>query len=120
MYMCLYQTPSNSIFFICDIQENFRDKMYFWPVLVAASQFLIKVAVQLDIPIIVSEQKPFKPTIEELGLASIDNSIYPKTSFSMFTPSLHIDLQENYKERKHVFLFGIEAHVCIMRPHSTY
>ena len=111
--MC--QTASNSVFFVCDIQETFRDKMLQWPLLVSASVFLTRLANQLDIPILVTEQKPFKPTIDELALDSIPHTLYPKTLFSMLTPSLRIDLRENYPQRRHVYLYGIEAHVCVLQ-----
>ena len=100
---------------MCDIQENFRDKMHQWPLLVGASAFLNRVANQLDVPIIVTEQKPFKPTIDELTLHSIPHRLYTKTLFSMLTPQLRQDLKEQHPNRRHVFLYGIEAHVCVLQ-----
>ena len=103
------------MFFVCDIQETFRDKMQHWPLLVAASAFLTKVAHQLSIPLLVTEQKPFKPTIAELSLDSTPHSLYSKTLFSMLTPPLLADLRQHHPQRRHVFLYGIEAHVCVLQ-----
>jgi len=108
-------TSTNTLLFICDLQETFRDKMYNWNLLVSSSTFLTKAAVQLDLPIIVTEQKPFKPTISELALDAIDHSLYTKTLFSMITPSIVIDLQENYRDRNHIILLGIESHICVLQ-----
>jgi nicotinamidase-related amidase len=109
------QDASNSVFLVCDIQETFRDKMQQWPLLVAASSFLTKVAHHLSIPVLVTEQKPFKPTIAELSLDSIPHSLYPKTLFSMLTPAVVADLRQRHGQRRHVFLYGIEAHVCVLQ-----
>ena len=108
------QDSSNSVFLVCDIQETFRDKMQQWPLLVAASAFLTKVAGLLSIPVLVTEQKPFKATIAELGLDSTPHQLYPKTLFSMLTPQLLSDLRQQ-PQRRHVFLYGIEAHVCVLQ-----
>ena len=100
---------------MCDIQENFREKLHQWPLLVGASVFLNRIANQLDIPILVTEQKPFKATIDELTLSSIPHTLYTKTLFSMLTPQLRADLQHKYPQRRHVYLYGIEAHICVLQ-----
>lgn len=108
-------TPSNSVFLVCDIQENFRDKMHQWPLMLAAASFLTRVAHQLHIPILVTEQKPFKPTVAELKLDSIPHSLHTKTQFSMLTPAVVQELREKHTGRNHIFLYGIESHVCVMQ-----
>ena len=108
-------TPANSVFLVCDIQENFRDKMHQWPLLVTASTFLTRLAHQLDIPILVTEQKPFKPTIAELRLSDVPHTLHTKTQFSMLTPSVLAELKEKHAGRTHIFLYGIESHVCVMQ-----
>ena len=108
-------TPSNSLFMLCDIQENFRDKVHQWPLMVAAASFLTRVAHQLHIPIIATEQKPFKPTAAELRLDSIAHSLHTKSLFSMMAPSVVQELKEKHSGRTHIFLYGIESHVCVMQ-----
>ena len=108
-------TPGNSVFLVCDIQENFRDKMHQWPLLLAAASFLTRLAHQLHIPILVSEQKPFKPTVAELRLAEIPHSLHTKSLFSMLTPSVLQELKEKHSGRTHIFLYGIESHICVMQ-----
>ena len=103
------------MFFVCDIQETFRDKLQSWPLLLAASVFLTRVAQQLSIPIVVTEQRPFKPTIAELTLDRFPHSLHSKTLFSMLTPAVREELRVQHPERRHVFLYGLEAHVCVMQ-----
>ena len=86
-----------------------------WPLLVAASTFLTRLAHQLHIPILVTEQKPFKPTVPELQLDSIPHSLHTKTLFSMLTPSVLQEMKEKHAGRHHIFLYGIESHVCVMQ-----
>ena len=100
---------------LCDIQENFRDKVHQWPLMVAAASFLTRVAHQLHIPIIATEQKPFKPTAAELRLDSIAHSLHTKSLFSMMAPSVVQELKEKHSGRTHIFLYGIESHVCVMQ-----
>lgn len=108
-------TLDNSIFLVCDIQENFRDKMHQWPLMLAASSFLTRVAHQLHIPVLVTEQKPFKPTVAELKLDTIPHSLHTKQQFSMLTPSVVEELRTKHSGRTHIFLYGIESHVCVMQ-----
>lgn len=63
--------PSNTLFFICDIQETFRGKIHNWDQLLKVSTCLTKVGKALDIQIIVTEQQPFKPTVSELDISGI-------------------------------------------------
>lgn len=89
--------------------------MHQWPLLVASSIFMTRVAASLKIPIVVTEQKPFKPTITEMALSEHEHVVYSKSLFSMMTPSMIVDLKSKHPSRKHVFLYGIESHVCVMQ-----
>ena len=89
--------------------------MHQWPLLVSASAFLTRLAHSLHIPILVTEQKPFKPTVSELKLSEIPHTLHTKTMFSMLTPSVLQELKEKYSGRTHIFLYGIEAHICVMQ-----
>jgi len=102
----------NSAFFVCDIQETFRHLVVGMPELIATSVFLTKCARVLEIPVIASEQQPFKPTVAELDATGW--SLYKKTKFSMCIDAV----KEKIKEMKHlqnIYLFGIETHVCVLQ-----
>ena len=113
-------TDSNTLFFVCDIQETFRGKILDYEPLIATSLFLVKIANVLGIPCVTTEQKPFKPTVTELS-AAIDpaqhanHSLFKKSLFSMLTPEVTALLSTQHPSRKHVVLFGIETHVCVLQ-----
>eukprot|EP00808_Paulinella_micropora_P003882 g25616.t1 len=67
-----YQPPheGNTIFFCCDIQESFRQVIPNMPKIIAGAKFLNGAAGMLGIPVVATEQKPFKPTVPELDLKS--------------------------------------------------
>jgi hypothetical protein len=111
-------TVDNTIFFLCDIQETFRDKLFNWSGIVASGQFLTKISSLLQIPLLITEQKPFKPTIKEFDHNQHPACrVYSKTLFSMLTDEVVHDLTNSplFKGRKQIVLYGIEAHVCVMQ-----
>lgn len=65
---CVSVVPSskNTALFVCDVQETFRDKIVNMERLIYTSEFLIRSAKSLQLPIIITEQIPFKPTIAEI------------------------------------------------------
>jgi len=107
---------NNSAFFLCDLQETFRDTIINMSQVIAGAKFLTTCAGVLDIPVIVTEQKPFKPTVQELGdLKKQKNlKLFSKSQFSMLTDPVKESLKE-MKAVKNVFLYGVEAHVCIVQ-----
>ena len=83
-------TEKNAVFFCCDIQETFRSVMPKIEHMTAASRFMLQASKVLDIPVVVTEQKPFKPTLEELQSTYQDDiggrvHFSVKTQFSMIT-----------------------------------
>lgn len=50
--------PKNSIFFLCDIQGVFEDKIYNMSSVVFAAKNLCKVSGILDVPLLVTEHNP--------------------------------------------------------------
>jgi nicotinamidase-related amidase len=112
-------TPSTTLFFLCDIQETFRGKIVEYEGVIASAVFLGKVAKELGIPIVTTEQKPFKPTVKELQPhispeANPSNLLFEKSLFSMITPEVKAALLK-WPTRRHIVLFGIEAHVCVLQ-----
>lgn len=99
---------------VCDIQENFVPVMPALPAVISASKFVVKSCTALDIPIIVTEQKPFKPTVSELLDVIKENpamKVFEKTQFSMITPEVSSLINPDTE----LILVGIESHVCVLQ-----
>jgi len=86
-----------------------------WSSMVNGAIFMTKVANVLNIPIIATEQKPFKSTISEFNNINITHT-FSKTLFSMMTIEMSELLQsDTFRNCHDIYLFGIETHVCIMQ-----
>ncbi|KAF9988300.1 Isochorismatase domain-containing protein 1 [Modicella reniformis] len=103
---------NSTAFFLCDIQEKFRSHIFQFPSVVATAQKMIAAHKILDIPLIVTEQKPkaLGATATELDISQAKINL-PKTKFSMFLP----EVEKELKGIKSVVLFGIESHVCVLQ-----
>jgi len=73
---------------------------------------MIGCATTMGMPIIVTEQQPFKPTVAELDLTGCEK--HSKTKFSMFVPAVRERLM-SMSHVKNIYLVGIEAHVCVLQ-----
>jgi len=51
-------TVKNSALFLCDIQENFRKTISYYPQIIEVSRRMLAAAQELNIPVIVTEQYP--------------------------------------------------------------
>jgi nicotinamidase-related amidase len=113
--------PTRAVFFLCDVQERFRDVILEMPSLIESSKLLLGAANVLSIPIVVTEQYPkaMKHTCAEL-LPAIDGTdgtaacVVEKTAFSMLVPGVDAVLAETCRTGSAV-LFGIEAHICVQQ-----
>jgi len=103
----------NCAFFLCDIQETFRTRIVGMSTLIAAANFLTKSAKVLDIPLLVTEQVPFKKTVSEIDTSNAV-TIVEKSRFSMLVEQVRKELSTR-PNVKSVVLFGIEAHVCVLQ-----
>lgn len=116
---------ASSVFFLCDVQEKFRELIHKFPSLVYSSNTLLSVADVLDRPVVCTEQytKVFQYTVHELQhhlknekrLASNKVKVFDKLKFSMLTDEVNQHLEENVGDFQHAILFGIEAHVCVQQ-----
>ncbi|CAJ0955964.1 unnamed protein product, partial [Mesorhabditis belari] len=107
-------TPQNSVLFVCDLQEKFRNQIKFFPEICQVGRRLVDAAKLLDIKTIATEQYPkgLGHLVPELGLQERpDIPIYDKSKFSMCIEPALAHLQG----KKNVILFGIEAHVCVLQ-----
>ena len=48
--------PESTVFLLCDVQERFRDLIWQMPTVIRTSGFLVAIAQQLKIPVVVTEQ----------------------------------------------------------------
>ncbi|KAL2917648.1 hypothetical protein HK105_202935 [Polyrhizophydium stewartii] len=108
-------TPSNTAFFLCDIQERFRPLIWQYPHVVATANKMVRAAGLLNVPVIVTEQHP-----KALGSTAVELDVskavgrFPKTKFSMWIPEVE-DLVVNKLKTKAAVLFGIETALDLLR-----
>eukprot|EP00730_Choanoeca_flexa_P014808 TRINITY_DN6609_c0_g1_i1.p1 TRINITY_DN6609_c0_g1~~TRINITY_DN6609_c0_g1_i1.p1 ORF type:complete len:208 (+),score=28.54 TRINITY_DN6609_c0_g1_i1:53-676(+) len=110
-------TPESSVFFLCDMQERFRDSIFHFSAIANVCNRLTTAAEALEVPLVVTEQYPkaLGHTVPEI---KHDHAIcnLSKTKFSMMVPELVEKLVEDpYKDRSDAVLFGIEGHVCVQQ-----
>jgi nicotinamidase-related amidase len=107
-------TPDKCIFLVCDVQERFRSAIHNFPAVVAGSQRMLKAAIELKIPTIVTEQYPkgLGKTVEELDVSRAE--LFEKTTFTMLCPAVAARLAEHEQVTDFVVV-GIEAHVCVQQ-----
>ncbi|XP_059473942.1 isochorismatase domain-containing protein 2-like [Neocloeon triangulifer] len=105
---------TNTIFFMCDIQEKFKNAMLHFDEIVGSASKLVRAAQILLVPLVVTEQYPqgLGKTVPEIDISKA-KVVSAKTRFSMLTPQVDKVLDEFSDRIKVVVLFGIEAHVCV-------
>ncbi|KAF6203969.1 hypothetical protein GE061_002307 [Apolygus lucorum] len=104
-----------TVFFLCDIQEQFRNVSQHFDSVVQSANKLLRASKILDIPLVVTEQYPtgLGHTVSELEISHA-NGVFPKTKFSMMTPEVTVQLDSLCEGNVLcVVLFGLETHVCI-------
>ena len=117
----------STVLLVCDIQERFATIIHGFQSVVKTTEFLVKSAKELEMPIVVTEQYPkaFKRTVgsidEILVLPEGDGTanLYKKcekrtkTLFSMLTPEVKEHLRS--LNCTSAIVCGIEAHVCVLQ-----
>lgn len=104
---------------IVDVQERLVPAMLDCEQLVVNCRTLAAVAVQLNLPVIVTEQYPERlgatlPEVTEALSASADtHPPFSKMLFSACTEPVLLKLNE--LARPTILLCGVEAHVCVMQ-----
>ena len=109
---------SRSAVFVCDIQKRFEKLIPHSDALVRTSKMVVDAAVELDVPLVVTEQNPAKllPTVDELRKSfPPETPVFEKTSFSMITPEVQDQLSGELQAVESVILIGIETHVCVFQ-----
>ncbi|CAG7848354.1 Isochorismatase domain-containing protein 1 [Serendipita indica DSM 11827] len=109
---------SRPAFFVCDIQDRFRNAIHQFPAVVATSRRMLAYANMFNIPVFVTEQNPkaLGSTVSEMELeklGALHVGTWPKTKFSMYIPEVQAKLHEHGIQS--VVIFGIESHVCVLQ-----
>ena len=80
-------SPDKCIFLVCDVQERFRSAIHNFPAVLSGSQRMLKAAIELKIPTIVTEQYPkgLGKTVDELDGSHAE--VFEKTTFTMLCPA---------------------------------
>ena len=113
----LYLSPNNSVVVLVDWQERLVSAM---PEEIergnrAAMRTLLQAAVEVEVPIVVSEQYPagLGPTVSDLlEILPQGTARHDKKEFSAAqVPGFQDELAQT--GRSHVFVAGMEAHICV-------
>jgi len=107
-------TAGSCAFLVCDVQERFRPGIHKFATVVQGAQRLIRVADELDIPVLVTEQYPkgLGNTVSEIDISGAA-CVVEKTDFSMAVPGITEKLHE--LQPTDVVIVGLEAHVCVQQ-----
>ena len=107
-------TPETSVVCVIDVQEKLIGTL---PdqgkKILASGRFLLDVARELSVPIVVTEQYPkgLGPTVSEL---CDDVDAIEKTGFSGCVADAFLERLKQHNAES-VILFGMEAHVCVLQ-----
>jgi nicotinamidase-related amidase len=107
-------TVENTVLLLIDFQERLFPTMHEKEKLLNNVLKLIKGAVTLEIPVIITEQYPkgLGPTIPEIKTQLPGVNPIEKTCFSCNDEPAFASALESLK-RKQVLIAGIEAHICV-------
>ena len=105
----------NSLFLVIDVQEKLV-KMLGETNLVKNVSTLMKTCELLNVDCIVTEQYPkgLGKTISELKNANLNAKYFEKVDFSAIR-SEEITSEIQSKNKKQIFLCGIESHICVLQ-----
>lgn len=110
---------ATSTLLVVDIQERLLPAIDDGPALVEYSQWLLRVARALDVPVLASEQysKGLGPTVAALRDELDATQILEKLDFSAAADGAL--LRAPGGDRRQFVVCGSEAHVCVLQPCST-
>ncbi|SNX86906.1 related to Isochorismatase domain-containing protein 2, mitochondrial [Melanopsichium pennsylvanicum] len=114
---------NKTAFFLCDMQEKFKTVIANFDLITNTSARMLKAANILQVPVFTTEQNPkaLGATVEPLAgllkqLPEISSSAnHPKTKFSMDLNGITDKWLKKAGDVKHVVIFGIESHVCVLQ-----
>jgi nicotinamidase-related amidase len=105
-----------SCLLLIDIQEKLTPKVKNHHELIQQCEWLLRLASEMDVPVLVCEQYPkgLGQTIEPLRSQIPVHATIEKVSFSAYRDQ-HFQHQLHSIHRKQIILTGIETHVCVMQ-----
>ncbi|SAM85288.1 related to Isochorismatase domain-containing protein 2, mitochondrial [Ustilago bromivora] len=110
-------------FFLCDMQERFKTAIANFDLITTTCARMLKAAKILHVPVFTTEQNPkalgatvspLSDLLKELPELS-STAVHPKTKFSMDLPDITDRWLKSAGDIKHVVIFGIESHVCVLQ-----
>lgn len=106
----------DSLLVLVDVQEKLVPAILNHDALVKRCEWLLKLAIKLDVPIVASEQYPggLGTTVEPLCHYLSEEQCIEKVSFSCMQEPAFTTLLTNSK-RNQLIVIGIEAHVCVLQ-----
>jgi len=104
----------DTAFVLIDIQEKFLPVIYDIQGVIDSANRLVQGALILNIPLLVTEQYPkgLGRTVE--GIEFGNQEIIEKIAFDCFGCDEFVN-KINHLNRKSLVIFGIEAHVCVLK-----
>lgn len=107
---------NDSVLVLVDAQEKLIPAVLNHEQMISRCDWLLKLATNLNIPILVSEQytKGLGPTVAPLNNYINQSNCIEKVHFSCMQEPKYIN-ELNKHRRKQLILIGIEAHVCVLQ-----
>lgn len=106
----------NSFLLLIDIQERLAPAIDQGRAVIDQNQWLLKIASELSVPVVVTEQYPkgLGHTVADLSALLEEALVLEKTHFSAFAEPAIAERLQNL-QRKQVVITGTEAHVCVLQ-----
>ncbi len=103
-------------FVLVDVQEKLTSHVLNSEALVTRCQWLIRLANELHVPLVVSEQysQGLGKTVEPLSALTLDARCIDKVDFSCYREPSFVNHWETL-DRRQVVIAGIETHVCVLQ-----
>lgn len=105
-----------SVLLLVDVQEKLTPHVLNAKALVSRCQWLIRLAKELAVPLVVSEQYPqgLGPTVESLRAQVASEKTMNKVHFSCYREPSFVNYWQTISRRQ-VVIAGIETHVCVLQ-----
>lgn len=109
-------SSDNSTLLVIDIQEKLLPALHDSAGLLENSRWLISLARELAIPMLVTEQYPkgLGPTSDALQPLLQDSRVMAKEHFSVAQEQTILDVL-NDQDKEQVILIGAESHICLLQ-----
>jgi len=102
---------------VIDIQEKLLPPIWESERMVRNSQLLIRMALAMNLPILVSTQyaKGLGRTIPEIASLLPDVNVIDKLEFGCFCNGEYCSAVSKFSDRNTLLLCGMETHICVMQ-----